>query len=574
MDGWRLPLTFGVEVEFLVPWKYSDETDPHKDVKGLAPLSVIAESRREWIEAQDDPEGEVGFILYDSIRRTLRQHGLATQYTGSGAVGTPEAPAHTTFVIDEDRSLREVEDETYSNDTWPQQTQWVGVELNSPAAPDAPRAYETLMQAVNLVKARFRCRVNPTCSVHVHVGRGPEYLPLEQVRRLGALCFAADPLLFALHDPARRVSGYAPSVFEYSNLAQGRSPSPAHAQTNGDSSNSSSRRKAQASCVRYMGVGVRHGEAPISWREEHLRCEAAIGAFEGTRREGHYEPFRRPCGGEGGGRHHYHLDRSILGGTILDCFILDRPVLHRTILDITATITAPNTDPRTTTLTIPATIPPARRGAQARHPTRALPNRAWQRRREGGVDVFRGAEAIFAAESSCVVHELLRPAPADAEQQQRLGGSGGRGAISFAGYACAKLGKSACAGGRRNGGKRDKRTVEFRAASGCCAMGTGTEGRDDPAFLEHWARICVGLVRFAATAPPVELLRVLEGCDAATTEEEGGGGAYDVVDLLRDMGLFAEAEAAERRIREHREEWGLEYHEETPTMGAESLARI
>ncbi|KAI1780137.1 putative amidoligase enzyme-domain-containing protein [Hypoxylon cercidicola] len=102
------------------------------------------------------------------------------------------------------------------------------------------------------------------------------------------------------------------------------------------------------------------------------------------------------------------------------------------------------------------------------------------------------------------------------------------------------------------------RTVEFREA----------EGSLDARWVAAWARICVGVVRFARRAPVGSYLHVLERIRAQELRElarkeallAAGAGAgayefeardearrYDVCDLLEDIGLFAEAEFVRQR---------------------------
>ncbi|KAI4864809.1 putative amidoligase enzyme-domain-containing protein [Hypoxylon rubiginosum] len=106
---------------------------------------------------------------------------------------------------------------------------------------------------------------------------------------------------------------------------------------------------------------------------------------------------------------------------------------------------------------------------------------------------------------------------------------------------------------------RNPRTVEFREA----------EGTLDAPWIVAWARICVGIVRFARRAPLADYLRVLERLqgqedrDLARRAALAAGAAdeayefearderarYDVCDLLEDLGLFAEAAFVRKRER-------------------------
>ncbi|XXG94804.1 hypothetical protein Hte_001062 [Hypoxylon texense] len=106
---------------------------------------------------------------------------------------------------------------------------------------------------------------------------------------------------------------------------------------------------------------------------------------------------------------------------------------------------------------------------------------------------------------------------------------------------------------------RNPRTIEFREA----------EGTLDAPWIVTWARICVGLVRFARRAPVANYLHVLGqvgaqenrdlarraalaaaaagGAETYEFEERDERARYDVCDLLEDMGLVAEAAFVRRR---------------------------
>ncbi|KAK7430793.1 hypothetical protein QQZ08_002582 [Neonectria magnoliae] len=78
-------------------------------------------------------------------------------------------------------------------------------------------------------------------------------------------------------------------------------------------------------------------------------------------------------------------------------------------------------------------------------------------------------------------------------------------------------------------------TIESRAAGGSL----------DGEWIETWARIQCRLMAFARDAEPAEFMRVigLLGDDDGRTEAQ-----YDVVDLLEDIGCYAEARVCEERV--------------------------
>ena len=81
-------------------------------------------------------------------------------------------------------------------------------------------------------------------------------------------------------------------------------------------------------------------------------------------------------------------------------------------------------------------------------------------------------------------------------------------------------------------------------------------GTMDAKWVVTWLNIVTGVSRFAIHSPTDEFLRIIRRCDYAED-----GGSYDVLDLLEDMALVAEAAIAGERIQNHKEECGIEYEE-------------
>ncbi|KAK4235003.1 hypothetical protein C8A03DRAFT_46779 [Achaetomium macrosporum] len=89
----------------------------------------------------------------------------------------------------------------------------------------------------------------------------------------------------------------------------------------------------------------------------------------------------------------------------------------------------------------------------------------------------------------------------------------------------------------------DKVTIEFREAAGTM----------NPLWVCAWASVCLGIFRFARDAEDEKFWGVIERLARAEEEEREtgrvGGGRYDVVSLLFDLGLFAEGLYLERKLR-------------------------
>ncbi|KAI1279236.1 hypothetical protein F5Y07DRAFT_397331 [Xylaria sp. FL0933] len=203
-------LSYGTELELLVAYVYTADADPDElKSSTLAPLLRV-----DGIEPAMDPEDAV----QEHIRTTLRDHGIRVQ--GAEAEPNNDEPNHLdgldNWVVTVDNTAREGLDELEGT---PGEYRWLGLELTSPACWDVSRAHDETVFVVNLIKSRYRVRVNPSCGFHVHVGNGPRYFDAKTLKRAGAFLWAADPMLSRLHAPWRRVGEYGTSIRYRSRLA-------------------------------------------------------------------------------------------------------------------------------------------------------------------------------------------------------------------------------------------------------------------------------------------------------------------------------------------------------------------
>lgn len=273
-------------------------------------------------------------------------------------------------------------------------------------------------------------------------------------------------------------------------------------------------------CAQYLATEVRHGERPISWRERNseVNTQAMVDRFIHTREEGHYEPFDDPALPVDPAPPPY--DGMSLAGFVAARVAKATEKVTQAREAGTAPAPAPERTRRTPRIKSPhytadmlhALGPDDKRYAKSTLPLNTFVD-------QPKLGVWPGVARIYEAKSSC-------------EIQWRLETSA-RGFVNFDGYRCDGFGAPMA-----------RRTIEFR----------GAEGTLTP-WVETWAKIVVGLVRFAIHAPVDRFLQVIEMCDVAERED----GRYDVVDLLEDMGLFAEAVQAEQKIKDNLTAWGLEY---------------
>ncbi|KAI1498829.1 hypothetical protein F5X99DRAFT_411656 [Biscogniauxia marginata] len=506
-------LTFGVEFEFLTPTLPEDKPDPHEDVMGIGPVLRVPSS----IYTAD--EDDIYTNAYDRQEyvlecvRDILQHAFLTTAASSTFQGDKFTAdilsGYSGWGVDEDPSLLEPRLQEYD---------WTNVEVQSPVEFSCEAAFKAISYAASTITSKYRCRVNHSTGLHVHVGQREERFPLEAIRRIGGLFWAAEPLLLTLQNPVRRTNVFCQSIRQRSHLAKGMPVLPPHSVENKGVEGI-----GVVECIRYLARDRRHGEEPISRREKNTNVENII-EFKKTREPGHYEPFQVVVGS---------TPANTLGLVSTQSNLSEH--IHHVELNIVALSGISGQAAAKTRREVirKRNIPVIKMPQYSTKQYRVLHKTAEEYGvgglsfKTGGIGgtaakdigVFDGVHQIFSAPSSCHIAELLSP--------------GKTTSLNLQSYGCYRFVTAAA-----------RRTIEFRFG----------EGVIDP-WAETMARICVGLVRFALHAPVADYIDVLTSCDIAVKEN----GRYDVIDFLDDLCLFAEAEAAEKRIGKLKDEWGLEY---------------
>ncbi|KAI1488080.1 hypothetical protein F5X96DRAFT_685899 [Biscogniauxia mediterranea] len=502
-------LTFGVELEFLIPALPVGKPDPREPGKRTCPLMRYP--------AEMTKDDNIGEYIVEQIRNVLKQifeppkKGLLASIfsIGKRAQFDDEFKAkilstYSQWNAAEDVSVEEPEFQEYD---------WFSVEVQSPVDFSCEQAFKAITYATSEITKRYCCRVNPSTGFHVHVGQREERFALGAMRRIASLFWAAEPLLMTLQPPVRRVNNYCQSVRQRSNLALGTPVTPLHNNTVlGDP------KLRPKACIRYLGRDCRFGEDPISKREMNSNVENVL-AFEKTRLPGHYEPFHVVPG-------ETSVEQLTTAGKQPDASEhIDQIKLR--IAELKSKGKVPANVPREETR--------MRSGPRIEMPQYSVAelealDKVASDYGVGGlsftygfakkdIGVFEGVRQIFEAPSSCHIAELMGP-------HERF-------SLRIRGYKCLNT--------VRNIGLR---TVEFRFGEGVM-----------DSWAETMARICVGLVRFAIHSSANDFVDLLANCHVAAKEK----GKYDVVDFIDDLGLFAEAQSAEQRIRRFQAEWGLKY---------------
>ncbi|KAI8945108.1 putative amidoligase enzyme-domain-containing protein [Xylaria longipes] len=492
--------TFGVEVEFLIPTIRQSGEDPHGHVEGNIPPVL-----------RIPPFNDPGEYARDRVKEVLDEC-FGTLPSGQFGIFKPPTllERYKNWDVDNDASLLPP-----LSDIFNKYTTWVEVEIASPVQYASPKGFEAINFAISMITSRFRCHVNPSCGLHIHVGLGANRIPLEHMRRMASLSYAVEPLLFTLQHPTREVNMHCMQLQYYSNLVlQGPE------RDNEVLHNHSAWVGHPFGCTQ-VGRERRHGEAPLLVRESN-DDSAHVNAFLETREAGHYEPYTKP----GDSRH----------TTLLPSDIFD---------EIDSRISTSQLPSTSTTTTMPAAEPARQRAIprlrQKKYNQVALTkmndtNERWgsslyngrlNLRIAGGPSpsVFAATERIYSQPSTCNIGNLLTV------------DGGTRSSISFHHYRCLHFEPPLLS----------PRTIEVRLSKSSL----------DGEWVSTWAKIITGLFRFALYSSPSEFIDVLENCERATKVD----GAYDIVDLLDDIGLFAEAVIVEKRLMAHKDKWDLKFVE-------------
>lgn len=195
-------MTFGIEMEFLVPYIIKGQSDPHADEDSRPVIELTEEEAR-------FSSGPTETVLRQIRTKIEKRFGKEETYLDSDflmmgfrGMGNKD---HKRWHLKEDHSLTEFafsEDDGYAG--------WVSVEIASRKfysynANDFARNDFVIGQIARLIRCFIRCRINDTCGLHVHVGL-EDTLPskLHGLKKLATVLWLADDLLENLYHPCRR----------------------------------------------------------------------------------------------------------------------------------------------------------------------------------------------------------------------------------------------------------------------------------------------------------------------------------------------------------------------------------
>ncbi|KFY48279.1 hypothetical protein V495_01468 [Pseudogymnoascus sp. VKM F-4514 (FW-929)] len=241
--------TFGIELEYIVPYIFTGEDDPEpKEKRYIDRTAKPATGPEGFFTEQSDVIDE---MIFERVRKTLQHVGLPAKKMGRLEPG--ELPSQWEAGIDE--SLVETDEmvKLYKGDRFiPLEvrspagelpSQWeagideslvetdemvklykgdrfIPLEVRSPVLPVDKSGFRAARLAIDALVSKHRLFVTDTCGYHVHVGQGKAGFSLPALKNIGAFIWVFEPQLASLHPENRHTNGYAMSMRKRANISR------------------------------------------------------------------------------------------------------------------------------------------------------------------------------------------------------------------------------------------------------------------------------------------------------------------------------------------------------------------
>ncbi|KAI1466438.1 putative amidoligase enzyme-domain-containing protein [Daldinia caldariorum] len=218
--GDKEKLSFGIEMEFFLAWRAESFTGtvpapPGVQVNPGAPLVV----RGRW-ENAGDRVGALALIIDEAFPSP--EGAVAPLDKNAINYGDREwthLQGYRRWSVVDDVSLRALPKELA--DRSDKDFGWIGAEIVSPALWATNEGFDEVRRMCDFLQRHFWIFNSHQAGLHVHVGNGNEWLPLNSLRQIAALLYAADPILAQSHPKHRYENAYCTSPRLYSNVSFG-----------------------------------------------------------------------------------------------------------------------------------------------------------------------------------------------------------------------------------------------------------------------------------------------------------------------------------------------------------------
>lgn len=212
--------SFGVELEFFVAVRLGTEeysTQEGYEIGRPGQPVIIPESQCTY-------DG-VDIYCYKKIQSTIEQHlGIVNPATrvlppGQPATGDYESlEGYSNWTAKPDYSLMLPDNHGILSKF--RGFHWVCVEVTSPALWATPDSFEEVKRVCEILRTNFITLITDSCGLHIHWGRGSDWVPVTHLRKAAALLLACDPLLAQLHPESRKDNYHCLSNRYFSEVAQ------------------------------------------------------------------------------------------------------------------------------------------------------------------------------------------------------------------------------------------------------------------------------------------------------------------------------------------------------------------
>ncbi|KFY32189.1 hypothetical protein V493_00441 [Pseudogymnoascus sp. VKM F-4281 (FW-2241)] len=201
--------TFGIELEYIVPFIYTGDPDPQPTER-----RAIDRTDPQTNDFRDQNGVLIDNIVYDRVRRTLQFAGLpAAKMPEMSDGGPPSLPTQWDAVVDESLMENDEFAELYGN-------RYIPLEMRSPVLSADRPGFRTIRLAVDALVSKHRLFITETCGYHVHVGRGTAGFSLPALKNIAAFLWVFEPQIATLHPKERQNYGYASPMRKKANIAR------------------------------------------------------------------------------------------------------------------------------------------------------------------------------------------------------------------------------------------------------------------------------------------------------------------------------------------------------------------
>lgn len=203
------PMTFGVELKFLVAMVFPGDSDPNPDdprtVKFEPTTAEIQQITAGYFEKRSGDEFSdelYAAIEHDAhqpavirtISQSLKDAGHRVEFATARINESGVMPTSWEVVRSVQAEMDEEKIFQYS---------WEPVEVRSPALDLSTESLDQVRDVCRLLMDTYICGLNETAGLHIHIGFGDEGFDLATVRALLAFTWAFEPQFDTLHPPEK-----------------------------------------------------------------------------------------------------------------------------------------------------------------------------------------------------------------------------------------------------------------------------------------------------------------------------------------------------------------------------------